>query len=532
MSRKLKGKGRLKGQAVSLLESDDDGDIPDPTSNEYFYDDVDEFHASREKILLERGVRNEEAAVDSNEEEEILALETDSDDDEMMKLTKSQLRRLNRMRKKKEMDSDIEDAEDEEAGLPDSKAWGGSKRRFIGGDVDDNEIDLSGSESGEDGDAKLEEIEALNLQRKLAEQLDDQDFGLEALQPARKSKEEKGAEKIIKDLSKLSTKEKLQLLKKKSPELLPLIHDFTEKLTEVKTVWKPLYTLLLEKNVHGKAADYVNTKLQLNLNYCVNIAFYLMLQAKHVPVINHPVIKRLVQYRNLLKELEPADQKLKGEIDLILEKLKNGEDIHFRTLEIPQAKNTFIRRKIATTSGNAGTDKRKLSDLVSDSEEDDSLAEDVESFLPPTGGGSKRNKQLKEEGKYETRDEKAALAYYQMMKDGRKNDKEEEDPDTLHSKDDYGQEEKELGDDGEELAVEDGEADSKRAITYQIAKNKGLTAKKSKELRNPRVKHRMKYRKAKIRRKGQIREPKTEVARYGGELSGIRAGIKRGIKLK
>ncbi len=41
---------------------------------------------------------------------------------------------------------------------------------------------------------------------------------------------------------------------------------------------------------------------------------------------------------------------------------------------------------------------------------------------------------------------------------------------------------------------------------FQIAKNKGLTPKRKKELRNPRVKHRMKYRKAKIRRKGQVRK--------------------------
>lgn len=46
--------------------------------------------------------------------------------------------------------------------------------------------------------------------------------------------------------------------------------------------------------------------------------------------------------------------------------------------------------------------------------------------------------------------------------------------------------------------------DEKRKITYQIAKNKGLTPRRKKELRNPRVKNRMKYRKAKIRRKGQV----------------------------
>jgi U3 small nucleolar RNA-associated protein 3 len=46
--------------------------------------------------------------------------------------------------------------------------------------------------------------------------------------------------------------------------------------------------------------------------------------------------------------------------------------------------------------------------------------------------------------------------------------------------------------------------DEKRGITYQIAKNKGLTPRRKKEQRNPRVKHRNKFRKAKIRRKGQV----------------------------
>lgn len=48
------------------------------------------------------------------------------------------------------------------------------------------------------------------------------------------------------------------------------------------------------------------------------------------------------------------------------------------------------------------------------------------------------------------------------------------------------------------------DSDKKRPITYQISKNKGLTPRRKKELRNPRVKNRMKYRKAKIRRKGQV----------------------------
>ncbi|CAH0691922.1 unnamed protein product [Spodoptera exigua] len=72
----------------------------------------------------------------------------------------------------------------------------------------------------------------------------------------------------------------------------------------------------------------------------------------------------------------------------------------------------------------------------------------------------------------------------------------------------------------------------KREITYQIAKNKGLTPHRKKDQRNPRVKHKLKYRKAKIRRKGAVREPRTEITRYAGEASGIKANVKKSIKIK
>lgn len=45
---------------------------------------------------------------------------------------------------------------------------------------------------------------------------------------------------------------------------------------------------------------------------------------------------------------------------------------------------------------------------------------------------------------------------------------------------------------------------TRRAITYKMSKNKGLTPHRKKEQRNPRVKHKLKYRKALIRRKGAV----------------------------
>jgi len=76
------------------------------------------------------------------------------------------------------------------------------------------------------------------------------------------------------------------------------------------------------------------------------------------------------------------------------------------------------------------------------------------------------------------------------------------------------------------------EAHEKRAINYTIAKNKGLTPYRKKELRNPRVKHRMKFRKATVRRKGQVRTARTEVRKYEGELTGIKMNVSKSIKFK
>lgn len=79
---------------------------------------------------------------------------------------------------------------------------------------------------------------------------------------------------------------------------------------------------------------------------------------------------------------------------------------------------------------------------------------------------------------------------------------------------------------------EEYDDDGRRAINYQIAKNKGLTPKRKKEYRNPRVRHRIKYRKANIRRKGQVRAMRNESGHYGGETSGINKQVVKSVKLK
>ena len=81
-------------------------------------------------------------------------------------------------------------------------------------------------------------------------------------------------------------------------------------------------------------------------------------------------------------------------------------------------------------------------------------------------------------------------------------------------------------------AFDEKPGSSKRGINYQIEKNKGLTPKRDKTYRNPRVRNRMKARKATIKRKSIVPKVREQDKRYSGEATGIRTGIVRAVKIK
>lgn len=80
---------------------------------------------------------------------------------------------------------------------------------------------------------------------------------------------------------------------------------------------------------------------------------------------------------------------------------------------------------------------------------------------------------------------------------------------------------------GQELVGEDG----KRALNYQILKNKGLTSKKKKDLRNARVKKRKKYDQAKKKLKSVRPVYESNSGPYEGEKTGIKKGLSKSVKL-
>lgn len=75
--------------------------------------------------------------------------------------------------------------------------------------------------------------------------------------------------------------------------------------------------------------------------------------------------------------------------------------------------------------------------------------------------------------------------------------------------------------------------DGKRKITYAIDKNKGLAPKRKKEVRNPRVKKRMQYdaKQKKLKSMKPTYKGGEGKGGYKGELSGIKTGLVKSIKL-
>lgn len=383
-----------------------------------------------------------------------------------------------------EADSDI--ADDDNDDIPDSRAWGKKRRDFYSTDFVDQ--DYSSYNTREEDLADEEEAEARAIQQRLAQQLEDTDFSLNVFGGAevtpskgkkKKKAEPEGQKTYLKaDLSELTEREQQQLFQKDSPEFDGLVDDFQQKLEESKNLLVPILTYFKQISLSNRPiVDFVVTKNNLILNYCSNIAFYLVLKAKRISVKNHPIVKRLVQTRQLLLQLEERYSAIvKPQLEQLLEAIRNGEEIEFET-GVASADNPFAYRKQHKKLGVIKSiDEKQSGNAVNDSDD------------------------------YEDDDDGKTFAEKLASSDSDNADKE--------------------------MEVDEEDDDGRRAVTYQIMKNKGLTPYRKKELRNPRVKHRKKYDKALIRRKGAVRTVRKEIHRYDGEKFGIKATTKKGIKIK
>lgn len=411
--------------------------------NNYEASDSDEEYTERQKTLLKKVRKGKKK--DDSEEEGVYGFDDDEDSDP----------------EKFEAESDFDEPEEGGDGLPDDRAWGKKKSAFYNTDFQDK--DYRGYTEKEEEVANQEQAEALIIQKRLANELNETDFNLDIfVLPETHEEPEERVKTTKTDLSDLSKKQKLALFKAEAPEFEGLVQDFEERFGESKDLLIPALELLKSVDFpNHPLINFIECRNDLIINYCTNISFYLMLKAKRVKVKNHPLVKRLIQFRQLICQLDDIfEYVVKPQLETLLSESDDVDD----TEDNPKLKMLLnLKTQIESANANEGT-----------SEEGDQVDQPLFTH------------------KYSSESEE----------------------------------------DGEIMEVEEIDPNSKRQITRQIAKNKGLTATKRRELRNPRVKNKNKFRKAVIRRKGAVREVRSKVELYGGEVSGVKTHIKRSIKLQ
>ncbi|CAD6230508.1 GSCOCG00006793001-RA-CDS [Cotesia congregata] len=279
----LKKKFKKNGEDI---ENFDEGDI---TGSD------DELSAS-DRRLLEK-VRKKHVPENLDSDDEVYGLKDgnadDDDDDE-------------------EEEADQEDGYDslesdmdgprEDDGLPNERAWGKKKTAYYSTDFVDPDYETLSHKKMQA--AELEEQEARTIQQRLAQQLDEADFGLDLIEPQVDS-DEAPDEKVVKvDWSKMSKRKRVEYFHKENPEFDKVVSDVKKYLKEANEVLSPFLDLVDKLKVSHPSIDFVKIKYRLALNYSVNVSFYLMLKAKKIPVSSHPVLIKIAQYRKLLTQLE------------------------------------------------------------------------------------------------------------------------------------------------------------------------------------------------------------------------------------
>ena len=103
-----------------------------------------------------------------------------------------------------------------------------------------------------------------------------------------------------KDISKMSTDERLSLIQVDSPELLGLLGELKARISELREQVNPSLAFLTENcalvaalNVDDDIVNYLNVKYQLLMAYTINMCYYLAMKAEGRSLRAHPVMKQV-----------------------------------------------------------------------------------------------------------------------------------------------------------------------------------------------------------------------------------------------
>ena len=335
-------------------DSDDDG-------GDKIYNDMDYLDFTEENDLVSKlGKKKSFNPSTRNELEELYAISGSSEDE---------LPTVNQKRKKKKakgsQDSD-HDMDNEKEGITDNLgAWGGKKQHFYGGNPNEKSVKSRGKatdpeEEDDISEAEMEEVEAKMIQAKQLTELDEEDFldtftSNNQQEKANIEKNNVNSSMIPKDvdgsvqldLSTLSQKERTQLFHRESPEFSGILEDFELKLNEASSRLYPISNLISTGKLPsaGPAADYIQLRLQTIMNYCTNIAAYLMFKTKRTDLKFHPITGQLVKYKKLLDQMEPIDKLMDPQIKKVLKAIKVKPNDTNKNIKLKRLKKLIRQEK-------------------------------------------------------------------------------------------------------------------------------------------------------------------------------------------
>ncbi|KAM6494194.1 Sas10 C-terminal domain containing protein [Amanita muscaria] len=350
----------LKRSDASIEKWNARSDIP--------LEEEDEFHASRDRILLE----GKDADEDLEEDDEVFALkgldqDEDEDEDEQdyedevdeaetpkAKTSKSKTKNKKTKKTKRSASSSEESQEEEE-----DESWGRKASTYYSSNA-------AQIESDDEEALELEENEALRLQAKTRDGMEENDFGLNDSREENAMETDYITEPAPVVLPSLPSDKKslLRHLEKSNPEVLSLAGDWDDSAHNLFKTHAKLNKLQSE-GPDSLSLGMIHLYYQTLLTYATTLAFYLHLRAdekyaqRPETLRTHPIMERLLTLKQGLATLEdldfsPADSDDEDDID------SEEEDVDMDFSDF-QPEESLMRRIF-----HGGLEPLELSELLKD----------------------------------------------------------------------------------------------------------------------------------------------------------------------
>lgn len=548
-----------RGQQSSKRQQEDD----------FGLDEVDAFHAAREKVLLDEAGPVRHRDVDEESDEEVMGVSEDESSEES---------------------ADDDDAEffgkkNEDEEVDEDGAWGSTKGAYYGAD------DLEDEET-----AKQIEEEALRQQKRHLEELNMDDYVDEELEEEWKKSAKKhdfgsaGADKkpeTFQNILQLDSKSKLKYLSTSHPEYIPLSKELTKL--------KPLLDDLKDRKDQSEVLSVKFTALSAYLGAISSyfaLFISLLKEDETFSMKEHPVMEAILSSKEVWRQASELEEIEDTVSDEEADQLDSREVLEQSDESVEDASDNDVFNS-ASESIDGWDEEDEVSDIEIDlsgkrifhkvkpqvdedfaeGEIDDVDAEEKKSRKRTLRFyTSKIDQQAKKKDERYTGDldipykERLFERQQRLIEEARKRGQHDDNGADLD--DDYNSDDeqdaryvKDAFDDSYYNTIKSSKADEKlqrkevheqavkaakegklaelqehlgddgkRAVNYQILKNKGLTPHRNKDNRNSRVKKRKKYEKAKKKLSSTRAVFSQPSGAYEGEKTGIKKNLSKSVK--